>query len=61
MKINMKYTKGCVQLSSNNTLFDDSWFNEFKTEEETNAEVVDYCGHVKTSHKGFCPAKFKNQ
>ena len=53
MKITMNDTKGCGQMSSNDTLIDNMWFNGVKTAEEDNAEVVDYFGRVKTSHKGF--------
>ena len=49
MKRITKDNKGYGQLSSNDTLFDDSCFNGVKTAEETNAEVVDYCCPVKTS------------
>ena len=49
-------TKGCGQLTSNNTYFADSWFSSVKTAEEMAAAGVNYCGPVKTSHKGFCLA-----
>ena len=49
-------TKGCGQLTSNDTYFSDSWFRSVKTAEEMAAAGVDYCGPVKTSHKGFCLA-----
>ena len=49
-------TKGCDQLTSNDTYFSDSWFSSVKTAEEMAAAVVDYCRPVKTSHKGFCLA-----
>ena len=49
-------TKGCGQLTSNDTYFSDSWFSSVKTAEEMAAAGVDYCGPVKTSHKGFCLA-----
>ena len=55
-KIVMKATKGCGQLSSNNTLLVVSWFIRVKIEEEVNVERVDYYGPVKTSHMGFCLA-----
>ena len=51
------YTKGCGQLTSNDTYFSDSWFSSVNTAEEMAAAGVDYCGPVKTSHKGFCLAK----
>ena len=54
MKRVTKDTKGCVQLSSNDTFSDNIWFKGEKTAEEENTEVVDYCGPVKTSHKVFC-------
>ena len=46
-------TKGCGQLTSNDTYFSDSWFSYVKTDEEMAAAGVDYCGLVKTSHKSF--------
>ena len=49
-------TKGCGQLTSNDTYFADSWFSSVKTAEEMAAAGVNYCGPVKTSHKGFCLA-----
>ena len=49
-------TKGCGDLTSNDTYFADSWFSSVKMVEETMAAVVDYCGPTKTSHKGFCLA-----
>ena len=49
----MKATKGCSQMSQNNTFFDDIWFSEVKTAEDKNADVVDYFRLAKTSHKGF--------
>ena len=53
MKIIMKATKGCDKLSSNDNFFPDIWFGEVKTPEQENAEGVNYCRPVKTSHKGF--------
>ena len=44
MKIIMNTTKGWRKLSSNDTLFYDIWFIIFKTEEEANAQLVDYYG-----------------
>ena len=49
-------TKGCGQMTSNDTYFADSWFSSVKTADEMAAAGVDYCGLVKTSHKGFCLA-----
>ena len=49
-------TKGCGQLTSNDIYFADSWFSSVKTAEEMAAAGVDYCGPVKTIHKGFCLA-----
>ena len=49
-------TKGCVQLTSNDTYFADSWFSYVKTAENMAAVGGDYCGLAKTSHKGFCLA-----
>ena len=45
--------RGCGQLTSNNTYFDDSWFSGVKTGDEAMAEGVDYCGAAKTIHRGF--------
>ena len=50
----VKATKGCGQLSSNDTFFSDIWFSRVKTEELANAEGVYFCMPVKTSHKVFC-------
>ena len=61
MNITMKDTKGCGKMSSNGTLFYDSWFNELRTSDEAKSEVVDYCGPAETGHKVFCPAKLENQ
>ena len=49
-------TKECGQLTSNDTYFSDNWFSYVKTAEEMNAAGVNYCGPVKTIHKGFCLA-----
>ena len=49
-------TKECDQLTWNETYFSDSWFSSVKNAEEMVAAGVDYCGPVKTSHKGFCLA-----
>ena len=54
MKILSIDTKVYGQLKSNDTYFDDSWFNYLKTDEETMDSGVGYCRPVKTSHKGFC-------
>ena len=54
-----KSAKGCVQLSSNDTLFSDIWFSGLKTEDEANEEEVYYCGPIKTSHKIFCLSKLE--
>ena len=53
MKIIMKATKGCGELSSNNTYSSDRFFSGLKTAEESSAEGVDYCGLLKTSRKVF--------
>ena len=54
MKILAIANKGCGQMISNETYFSYSWFSSVKTADEAMAAVVDYCGPVKTSHKGFC-------
>ena len=53
MRILAIATKECVQLTSNDTYVADSWFSSVKTSEVAMAAVVNYCGPVKTSHKGF--------
>ena len=60
MKIIMKSTKGCGQLSSNETFFSDSWFSGVKIVEDANAEGVDFCGPVKKIHKEFCLSALEN-
>ena len=59
MKIIDITTKGWVQLASNETYFDDSWFVSVKTAEDMAATEVDYCWTVKTVHKSFCLAMFE--
>ena len=46
-------TKGCGQLTSNDTYFADSWFSSVKTSEEMVAAGVDYFGPAKTSKRDF--------
>ena len=60
MKRLMVATKGCSQLTSNDTYFADSWFSVLMMAEELMVEKVDYCGEAKTSHKGFCLATLEN-
>ena len=48
------YTKGCGQLTSNDTYFSDIWLSSIKAAEEAMDAGVDYCGPVKMIHKGFC-------
>ena len=43
-KILAMATKGCGQLTSNNTYFSDRQFSSVKTAEEAMAAGVDYCG-----------------
>ena len=52
-------TKGCSQVTSMKTYFDNSYFGGVKTAEEEMAEGVDNCGPAKTSHNGFCLAILK--
>ena len=52
--------KGCGQMKSNYTYFSDSCFGRVKMSEEAMAEGVDYCGPVKTIHRGFCLATLEN-
>ena len=59
MKILALATKGCGQLTSNDTYLFDSWFSSIKTAEEAMAAGVDYFRSVKTSHKVFL-ATMKN-
>ena len=47
-------TKGCVQLTSNETYFADIWFISVETDKEEMTAGVDYCGPAKMIHKGFC-------
>ena len=53
-------TKGCGQLTSNDTYFSDIWFSSIKTTEGAIAAGVDYSGPVKTSHKVFFHPRFKS-
>ena len=53
MKILLISTTVCVQLTPNDTYFDDSWFSYVKMVEEAMAAGVDYCGPVKMIHKSF--------
>ena len=53
-------TKGCGQLTSNDTYFSDSWFGSVKTADEVMTEGVDYYLPVKTIYKGFCLATLEN-
>ena len=56
MKRLIMATKGCGQLTSNETYFTGSQLSGVKKAEEDMDEGVDYCGLVKTSHKDFCIA-----
>ena len=49
-------SKGCGQLTSNDSYFDDSWFSSAKMAEEAMAAGVDYCRTAKTTKKSFCQA-----
>ena len=51
--------KDCGQMTSNDTYFAGSWLSSVKTSEKMAAAGADYCGLVKTSHKGFCLATLK--
>ena len=53
-------TKGCGQLTSNDTYFSDSCFSSVQTAEEMADAGVDYCGPLNTSHKGFFLATLEN-
>ena len=53
MKILDIATKGWYQLISNDTYFSYSCFSCVNNDEEEITAGVDYCGPVKTSHKGF--------
>ena len=46
-------TKVCVQLTSNDTYFADSWFISVKTAEDMVDSGVDYCGPVKVRYSFF--------
>ena len=52
-------TNVCGQLTSNDTYFTDIWFSSVKNVEEVMAEGVDFCGLVKTIHKGFFQLRYK--
>ena len=54
MKIIVKATEGCGKLSSNETLFSNSWFSGVKKTGGVMDEGVYYCGLAKTSQKLFC-------
>ena len=56
----MMDTQWCGQLTSNETYFVDSCFSGVKTVDEVMAEGVEFCGPVKTIHKGFCLDTFEN-
>ena len=60
MKSITKATKGCGKFSSNETLFSDIYFRGVKPAEGAMAEGLDYCMHVKISHKGFSWIRWKN-
>ena len=49
-------TKGCGQLTSNDTYFSDLCFGFVKNAEDMAAAGVGYCGPVKTIHKVSCLA-----
>ena len=53
-------TKGYDQLTSNDNHFSDRCFSSVKTANEAMDTSVNYCGPVKTSHKGFCLATLEN-
>ena len=53
-------TKGCCQLTSNDTYFVDSWFSSVKTAEDMAASGVNYYRPVKTSNKVFCLATLES-
>ena len=53
-------TKGCEQLTSNETYFADIWFSSIKMAEESMSAGVNSCGLVKTTHKVFCLATLEN-
>ena len=50
------FTKGFVQLASNETYFYDRWFSGVKNSDKAMALGVDYCRPVKSTHEGFCLA-----
>ena len=59
-KKRMKSTRGCGQLSSNDTLFLNIWFSGVKITEDENIDRVAYCGPVKTIYKVFCLSMLEN-
>ena len=46
-------TKGCGQLTSNDTYFADSCFNSVKTAEDKAAAGVEYCGGGRQAIRAF--------
>ena len=52
-------TKGCVQLTSNDTYSADICFSSVNTAEEVIVTGVDYFRLLEMSHKVFCPAKLE--
>ena len=60
MKIRMMDTKGCGQLTSNDTYVSFIWSSGEKMNKEDMDEGVDYCGLVKMIHKDFCRATWEN-
>ena len=52
----MMATKGCSQLTSNESYFAYRWLSGVKNNDEAVYQGVDYCGPVKMIHKGFCLA-----
>ena len=56
IKILAMATKGCGQLTSNDTYFSDGWFSSIKMADEAMDLGVDYCRPVKMIHKGCCLA-----
>ena len=53
-------TEGCGELTPNDTYVSIRWFISVKTVEEAMVTVVDYCGPVNTSHKGFLSSYDRN-
>ena len=60
MKRLMMDTKGCGNMTSNDTYVSYSWFSSVKMAKEAMATGVDYSGLAKKIHRFFCQATLEN-